>query len=280
MRNTLASAARAVRTYFTSPLAYVVIGVFLLLSGYIFWASLVRFSELCLRFASNPYYSSQLNVNDMVVRPIFGTMGIIFLLLLPVVTMRLLAEERRTGTAELLFTCPVTSGQVVLGKFLGAACLFLVMIGVTATYPILIMNSGAAPDMKPTLAGYFGVLLMGLSLLALGLLFSALTDNQIVAAVSAFGTFLFLWVIDWMASSATVTLGALMNRLTLGLWEKIHLGTGGPTLGDLLGSLSIIGHLRDFQKGLIDTQHVIFYGSVIFMSLFLTQRVLESRRWR
>ena len=280
MRNTLAIAAREVRTYFTSPLAYVVIGVFLLLSGYIFWASLVRFSELCLRFASNPYYSSQLNVNDMVVRPIFGTMGIIFLLLLPVVTMRLLAEERKVGTAELLFTCPVTSAQVVLGKFLGAASLFLVMIGVTVTYPILIMNSGAAPDMKPTLAGYFGVLLMGLSLLALGLLFSSLTDNQIVAAVCAFGTFLFLWVIDWMASSATVTLGTLMSRLTLGLWEKVGLGTAGPTLGDLLGSLSIIGHLRDFQKGLIDTQHVIFYLSVIFMSLFLTQRVLESRRWR
>lgn len=280
MRNTLAIAAREVRTYFTSPLAYVVIGVFLLLSGYIFWASLVRFSELCLRFASNPYYASQLNVTDMVVRPIFGTMGIIFLLLLPVVTMRLLAEERKAGTAELLFTCPVTSGQVVLGKFLGAACLFLVMIGVTVTYPILIMNSGAAPDMKPTLAGYFGVLLMGLSLLALGLLFSALTDNQIVAAVSAFGTFLFLWVIDWMASSATVTLAELMNRLTLGVWDKIGLGTGGPTLGDLLGSLSIIGHMRDFQKGVIDGQHVVFYTSVIFLSLFLTQRILESRRWR
>jgi len=280
VRNTLAIAAREVRTYFTSPLAYVVIGVFLLLSGYIFWASLVRFSELCLRFASNPYYASQLNVNDMVVRPIFGTMGIIFLLLMPVVTMRLLAEERRAGTAELLFTCPVTSGQVVLGKFLGAACLFLVMIGVTLTYPILIMNSGAAPDMRPTLAGYFGVLLMGLSLLALGLLFSALTDNQVVAAVSAFGTFLFLWVIDWMASSATVTLGALMSRLTLGLWEKAGLGIAGPTLGDLLGSLSIIGHLRDFQKGVIDSRDVVFYGSVIFVSLFLTQRVLESRRWR
>jgi ABC-2 type transport system permease protein len=269
-----------VRTYFTSPLAYVVIGVFLLLSGYIFWASLVRFSELCLRFASNPYFSSQLNVNDMVVRPLFGTMGIIFLLLLPVVTMRLLAEERKAGTAELLFTCPVTSGQVVLGKYLGAACLLVVMIGVTLTYPILISNSGAAPDMKPTLVGYLGVLLMGLALLAIGLFFSALTDNQIVAAVSAFGAFLMLWVIDWMASSATVTLAAILNSVTLGLWEKVGLGTGGPSLGDLLGSLSIIGHLNDFRKGLLDAQHVIFYVSVIFMALFVTQRVLESRRWR
>jgi ABC-2 type transport system permease protein len=280
VRNTLAIAAREVRAYFTSPLAYVVIGVFLLLSGYIFWASLVRFSELCLRFASNPYFSSQLNVNDMVVRPLFGTMGIIFLLLLPVVTMRLLAEERRAGTAELLFTSPVTSGQVVLGKYLGAACLLVVMIGVTLTYPILILNSGAGPDMKPTLVGYLGVLLMGLALLAIGLFFSALTDNQIVAAVSAFGAFLMLWVIDWMSSSATVTLGALMSKLTLGLWDKVGLGTGGPTLGDLLGSLSIVGHLNDFRKGLLDTQHVIFYLSVIFTALFVTQRVLESRRWR
>jgi gliding motility-associated transport system permease protein len=280
VRNVLAIAGREVRTYFTSPLAYVVIGVFLLLSGYIFWASLVRFSELCLRFASNPYFSSQLNVNDMVVRPLFGTMGIIFLLLLPVVTMRLLAEERKAGTAELLFTSPVTSGQVVLGKYLGAATLLLVMIGVTLTYPILISNSGAAPDMKPTFVGYLGVLLMGLALLAIGLFFSALTDNQIVAAVSAFGAFLMLWVIDWMASSATVTLGAIMNSVTLGLWEKVGLGTGGPSLGDLLGSLSIIGHLNDFRKGLLDAQHVIFYVSVIFMALFVTQRVLESRRWR
>ncbi|HEV8200939.1 MAG TPA: ABC transporter permease subunit [Candidatus Polarisedimenticolia bacterium] len=280
MRNVLAIAGREVRTYFTSPLAYVVIGVFLLLSGYIFWASLVRFSELCLRFASNPYFSSQLNVNDMVVRPLFGTMGIIFLLLLPVVTMRLLAEERRAGTAELLFTSPVTSAQVVLGKYFGAACLLLVMIGVTLTYPILISNSGAAPDMKPTFVGYLGVLLMGLALLAIGLFFSSLTDNQVVAAVSAFGAFLMLWVIDWMSSSATVTLAALMNSLSLGLWEKAGLGTGGPTLGDLLGSLSIIGHLNDFRKGLLDAQHVIFYVSVIFMALFVTQRVLESRRWR
>jgi ABC-2 type transport system permease protein len=280
VRNTFAIAWREVRTSFTSPLAYVVIGVFLLLSGYIFWASLVRFSELCLRYSSNPYFSSQLNVNDMVVRPLFGTMGIIFLLLIPMVTMRLLAEERKAGTAELLFTCPVTSGQVVLGKYIGAAVLLFVMIGVTLTYPFLIRNSGASPDMKPTLVGYLGVLLMGLAFLAIGLLVSSLTDNQIVAAVGAFGALLMLWIIDWMAESATIPLGALMNKVTLGLWDKAHLGLGGPTLGDFLGSLSLIQHFQDFRKGLIDTQHVVFYLSVVFMALFVTQRVLESRRWR
>jgi len=185
---------REVRTYFTSPLAYVVISVFLLLGGYIFWASLVRFSELCLRFESNPYFSSQLNVNDMVVRPLFGTMGIILLLMIPVITMRLLAEEHRTGTDELLFTCPVTSGQVVLGKFLGAAFLLVVMLSGTLAYPLLILGSGARPDMKPTLIGYLGVLLMGLAFLAIGLLISAMTENQVVAAVGSFGVLLLLWV--------------------------------------------------------------------------------------
>jgi ABC-2 type transport system permease protein len=280
MRNAFAIAWREVQGYFTSPLAYVVISVFLLLSGYIFWASLVRFSELCLRFGSNPYFSSQLNVNDMVVRPLFGTVAIILLFVVPFLTMRLLAEERRTGTAELLFTCPVTSGEVVLGKYMSVAFLLIVMLGGTVSFPLLILGSGASPDMKPTLIGYLGILMMGLALLSIGLLISAMTDSQIVAAVLTFGVSLLLWVLNWMADSATITLAAVMNKITVGLWEKLHLGLGGPTLGDLLGQISIIGHFDDFRKGLLDTQHVVFYASVVFMCLFVTQRVLESRRWR
>jgi len=280
MRNAFAIAWREVQAYFTSPLAYVVISVFLLLSGYIFWASLVRFSELCLRFGSNPYFSSQLNVNDMVVRPLFGTVAIILLFVVPFLTMRLLAEERRTGTAELLFTCPVTSGQVVLGKYLSVAFLLIVMLGGTVSFPLLILGSGASPDMKPTLIGYLGILMMGLALLSIGLLISAMTDSQIVAAVLTFGVSPLLWVLNWMADSATITLAAVMNKITVGLWEKLHLGLGGPTLGDLLGQISIIGHFDDFRKGILDTQHAVFYASVVFMCLFVTQRVLESRRWR
>lgn len=280
MRNVLAIARREVRTYFTSPLAYVVVGVFLMLSGYIFWASLVRFSALCLQYGNNPYVFNQLNVNDMVIRPLFGSMGVIFLLMIPVITMRLLAEERRTGTAELLFTCPVTTGQVILGKYLGAAVLLVVMLGVTLSYPLLIMATSARPDMKPTLVGYFGVLLMGLAFLAIGLLVSAMTENQIIAAVGAFGALLMLWAVSWIADSVTMTLAGLMNSATFGLWEKLNLGLGGPTLGDLLNKISITEHFQDFRKGLLDTEHVVFYLSVVFFSLFLTQRVVESRRWR
>ncbi|MBI1951005.1 MAG: ABC transporter permease subunit [Acidobacteria bacterium] len=280
MKNVLAIAGREVRTYFTSPLAYVVVGVFLMLSGYIFWASLVRFSALCLQYGNNPYVFNQLNVNDMVIRPLFGSMGVIFLLMIPVITMRLLAEERRTGTAELLFTCPVTTGQVILGKYLGAGFLLVVMLGATLSYPLLIMASSARPDMKPTLVGYFGVLLMGLAFLGIGLLVSAMTENQIIAAVGAFGALLMLWAVSWVADSVTVTLAGLMNSATFGLWEKLKLGVGGPTVGDLLNKISITEHFQDFRKGLLDTEHVIFYLSVVFFSLFLTQRVVESRRWR
>lgn len=280
MRNLLAIAGREIRSYFTSPLAYVIVGVFLALSGYIFWVSLVRYSDLCLRFGNNPYVLNQLNVNDMVIRPLFGSIGVIFLLMMPAISMRLLSEERKTGTAELLFTCPITTTQVVVGKFLGAAFLLVVMMGVTLTYPLIIMTK-AQPDLKPTAVGYLGVLLMGLSILAVGVLISAMTENQIVAAVGAFGVNLLLWAIAWAADAArSVTLASLMNRLTLGLWEKLKLGIGGPTLGDLLSRLSVTEHFQDFRKGLLDTEHLIFYASAVFLALFLTQRVVESRTWR
>jgi ABC-2 type transport system permease protein len=280
MRNLLAIAGREIRTYFTSPLAYVIIGVFLALSGYIFWVSLVRYSELCLRFGSNPYFLNQLNVNDLVIRPLFGSIGVIFLLMMPAISMRLLSEERKSGTAELLFTCPLTTTQVVVGKFLGAALLLAVMLGVTVTYPLIIMSK-ASPDLLPTLAGYLGILLMGLSILAVGVLISAMTENQIIAAVGAFGVNLLLWAIAWASEAArSVTLAGVLNRVSLGLWEKIGLGLGGPSLGDLLSRLSVTEHFQDFRKGLLDTEHIVFYLSAIFLALFLTQRVVESRSWR
>ncbi len=232
------------------------IGVFLALSGYIFWASLFRFSQLCLRYGNSPYIFQQLNVNDLVIRPLFGTMTIIFLIVIPAITMRLLADEKRSGTAELLFTCPVTSGQVVMGKFLGASCLLAVMLSVTLSYPLLILGTGAHPDLKPTFLGYFGVLLLGLTFLSVGLLISSLTENQIIAAVGAFGVLLILWIVNWVAEWTPPTVAAVLNRL------------------------STIEHLNDFRKGVFDTEHLVFYLSAIFVALFLTQRVVESQRWR
>ncbi len=280
MRNAGTIAWREVRTYFTSPLAYAVTGVFALLTGFMFYMSLSRFSEYCLQYGGNPMYAPYLNVNDLVVRPLFGLMSFIFLLMIPLMTMRLLAEERRAGTAELLFTCPVTSAEVVVGKFVGGALLLGCMLAVTLSYPLLILGSGARPDMKPTLVGYLGTLLLGLAFLAIGLFVSSLTESQIIAAIVGFGVLLMLWVLDWVAGMATITLAGMLDVVTQGLWTKAGLGTGGPTVGDLLGAISLMGHAEDFRKGILDTNHLVFYVSVIFMALFATQRVLESRRWR
>ena len=280
MRNTLAIAWREIRAYFTSPLAYVVIGIFLLLSGFIYWSSLVHFSELCLSYGNNPYYMNLLNVNDMVIRPLFGSMAVIFLLVIPVISMRTLAEERKNGTAELLFTCPVTSTEVVAGKFLGSAFVIVVMLAATLTYPLIIISK-SNPDLKPAFVGYLGVLLLALSLLGIGILISSMTENQIVAAVGAFGVFLMLWALNWAAEAATsVTLAGLADKATLGLWSKLGLGIGGPTLADLLNEVSITQRMQDFRKGVLDTGNIVFYLSVVFLSLFLTQRVVESQRWR
>ena len=280
MRNTLAIARREIRAYFSSPLAYVVIGVFLALSGYIFWSALIYYSDACLRYGSNPLYREQLNVNAMVIRPIFGNMGLLFLMLIPLLSMRLLAEERRTGTSELLFTCPVTSAQVVLGKFLGATGLLLVMLSGTLVHPFLLMATEARPDMRSALVGYLGILFMGMAFLGVGLLISSLTENQIVAAVGSFGVLLVLWVISFVSESITVPLGTVLNRLTAGIWSAVGLGLGGPGLGELSNSISLIEHFEDFRKGILDTRHIVFYATFIFLSLFLTQRVVESQKWR
>lgn len=280
MRNTLAIAQREIRAYFSSPLAYVVLGVFLALSGYIFWSALIYYSDACLRYGSNPLYRQQLNVNAMVIRPIFGNMGFLLLMMIPLLSMRLLAEERRTGTSELLFTCPITSAQVVLGKFLGATGLLFLMLSGTLVHPFLLMATDARPDMRSAFVGYLGILLMGMAFLGVGLLISSLTENQIVAAVGTFGVLLILWVISFVSESITVPLGTVLDRLTVGIWTGIGLGLGGPSLGKLLSSISLVEHFEDFRKGILDTRHIIFYATFIFLSLFLTQRVVESQKWR
>ncbi|MCZ6697256.1 MAG: ABC transporter permease [Acidobacteria bacterium] len=280
MRNTLAIAQREIRAYFSSPLAYVVLGVFLALSGYIFWSALIYYSDACLRYGSNPLYRQQLNVNAMVIRPIFGNMGFLLLMMIPLLSMRLLAEERRTGTSELLFTCPITSAQVVLGKFLGATGLLFLMLSGTLVHPFLLMATDARPDMRSAFVGYLGILLMGMAFLGVGLLISSLTENQIVAAVGTFGVLLILWVISFVSESITVPLGTVLDRLTVGIWTGIGWGLGGPSLGKLLSSISLVEHFEDFRKGILDTRHIIFYATFIFLSLFLTQRVVESQKWR
>jgi gliding motility-associated transport system permease protein len=255
-------ARRELSTYFVSPLAYLILAVFVLVIGLSFTLNLVAFANECLIYGSNPYYLQQLNVDEQVVRPLFGGFVPVFLLILfPAITMRLLPEEKRQGTAELILTSPVSSAEIVLGKYLGALVVSLVMLGSSLAF-VYVLTFVAKPDLRVVASLYVGVFLLGASFLAIGLCLSAFTDNQVLAYVLSVGALLVLWFLSGATRSASLT----------------------ETLGErgvkFLQNLSVIEHFPDFSKGILDTQHIAYYLTVIFFSLFVAQRALDSHRWR
>lgn len=259
MRKFLAVYTKELRSYFVSPVAYVIAGVFLFLSGYMFRNILMQFNLICLQFSQRAQFMQgqmpSLNLNEWVVTQFFGVMDFIWLLVVPMLTMRLFAEEKKTGTIELLMTSPISTTQVLLGKFFACLTLYTVIVAMTLVYCIILEIYGS-PDWGPITSAYIGYILLGATFIGVGILASALTENQIVAVLVSFGILLVLWLIDWSASFA------------------------GPTAAKILQYLSIVGHLQDFQRGVIDTKDVVFYLTFTFFCLFLTTRVLESRKWR
>ena len=244
MRNTLAIAHKEVRAYFASPIAYIVIGFFALLFGWFYIGILDWFVRQGMQMGQFGMQGPQnMNVNQQMIRPLLLNMTVVFLFLLPLVTMRTYAEEKRSGTIELLLTSPLTDLQIVLGKFLGAMVLYSAMLAVTMIHFGLLFKFGN-PDWKPLAVAY------------LGLFISSLTKNQIVAGAATFGVFLLLWVVDWIGQSL------------------------GPTGESLTKYLSMTEHLDDFVKGVIDTKHLVYYVSFITFGLFLTMRSVDAERWR
>lgn len=241
--------------YFATPIFYLVGFCFLLLGGYFFYANLLYYSLLSFQGAQNPQLAALLTPQQMVFRPLFGTLAIVFLFLVPLITMRLLAEEKRSGTAELLFTYPLTDGAIILGKFLAALLVYLLLLAITVIYPLSLAPITRL-DWGALASGYLGLILLGGACLALGLFASSLTENQIIAAVLAFAFLLLFWLIGWQQ----------------------ELGAAG--WGGLFAALSLLEHFENLARGVIDTRDVIFYLSFIYFFLFLTQRQLESRRWR
>lgn len=255
MRNFAAIYGKEMRSYFSSPVAYVMAGVWLLFSGYMFRNILMEFNRVCLTYNQNPMRAGALNLNDWVVTNFFGFKFFVWMIVVPFLTMRLYAEEKKTGTIELLITSPVTTLQTLTAKF--AACLTLyAAVEAVGFAHILLANAYGSLDWGPVLSAYAAVLLMGGAFVAVGVLASALTENQIIAGVVAFFLLITLWLIDWSASFA------------------------GPTFGAILSYLSVLEHMRDFQRGVIDTGNVVFFLSLIAFGLFMTHTVLESRRWR
>jgi len=255
MKNIWAIFKKEIKTYFTSPIAYVVITVFLVLIGFFFYSLIWWFNSQSLQMAQNPYSYQQLNINQMVYSPLFQNMSIILLLMIPLLTMRLFSEEKKSNTDELLYTCPISINQIILGKYFASLFVLLAMLLLTGILSIFTFAYGN-PELVPILNGYLGLFLMGAAFIAVGIFFSSLTENQIVAAVLTFGTLLLFWILNWASYSAG------------GIWKSV------------LNYLSFIQHFDDMTRGILDTTDLVYYLSFIFLGLFLTHSVIQSRRWR
>ncbi len=247
MSNLPALIWREMRAYFYSPIAYIVLAATLLMNGWTFW--------ILINALNNP----ELQLTGNVMQLFFG--GTFFfwfamLLVTPVLTMRLLSEEKRSGSIELLMTAPVTDLEVVLGKFFASWLFFILMWVPTALY-IVILRQYSSIDMGPILSGYLGTVLVGGLFLSIGLLASAMTSNQIIAAVVSFAILLFLFSIG-----------------------VLDLFLSDPVSKKAIEYLSILDQFGEFAKGILDTRRLVYYASLTVLNLFLSTRILESRRWR
>ncbi len=265
MKNIWAIFKKEFKIYFDTPVAYVVFGIFSLVSGYFFLQIFKYFQRQSLQYLQYqaPQLLEHMNLNDMVMRPLFLNINVFFLLMIPVITMRLIADEKRLKTYELLMTSPVSTWQIVLGKYLASLVVVLSMVLIVFIYPILLSFFGSdgglstgSIEWMPLITSGLGLFLAGAAFASLGIFASSLTESQIISAIVAFGLLLLFWVIGWAAAGAE---GAAK---------------------ELLRYLSILEHLDQFTKGLIEIKDVVYYLSVIFFGLFLTQHVISSQRWR
>ena len=253
VRNIATIAGKELRSYFGSPVAWVLMGFFAVVFGYFYNVYLTYFVKQAMQ--SQFGAPQPTNVNSDMIRPLLANASVLILFLLPMITMRTYSEEKRSGTIELLLTSPITDVEITLGKFLGAVGVYLGLLAVTLVYVLILFRLGH-PEWKPILSGYLGLLLLGSCFLSLGLFVSSTTKNQVVAGSATFVVALMFWIINWFADSA------------------------GPTLGPILTYLSVTQHFEDFGKGVIDTKHLIFYASFIAFGLFLTVKSVDSERWR
>lgn len=248
--------AKELRSYFVSPIVYVVGAVFLLIFGVLSYLAVVNAGAQAVRLMQIQGAAAQLNLNDLVFRPTFYSIAIILLLILPLLTMRLFAEERKLRTFELLMTSPIGINEMVVGKFLGAYAIFLGLLGLSGIVPV-ILSFYSSFDWNPVLTGYLGLALLGALFLATGVLASALTENQIVAAFLSFGLLILVWLLGGVGSVL-----------------------GETPLGNLFSYLSFIEHYDRFVRGLVDTKDLVYYISGMLLMLFLAHRVVESQRWK
>jgi ABC-2 type transport system permease protein len=229
--------------------------MFAVIFGYFFWTLLGYFVfegiEMQMRGQSFP-----MNINEQIVRPLFSNVSVIALLvIIPLITMRLFAEEKRTGTIELLVTSPIRDLEIIIGKWLAALLLYASLLAFTGLNFLFLFKYGN-PDWKPILIGYLGLILQAGALLAVGTFISTLTKNQIIAGTVTFAVCLLLYICGWVSG------------FEMAGWAKV------------LSYISVATHSESFAKGVIETKDAVFYLTVIFLGLFFTARSMESLRWR
>lgn len=254
MRNIWTIARRELYSYFVSPVAWVLLTIFAFLSG----AFTYLIADSFVRYSLQGQMSGQggpVSLNEQVIAPLFSNIAVVGLFLIPLISMRLFAEEKRQGTIELLSTSPVHDVEIVIGKWLSAVLMYgALLIVLLVDFSFLFIYG--TPDWKPVVTGLLGILLQGACLLALGTFVSTTTKNQIVAGAVGFAMALLLWILNWSTS--------------LGASDTVQ----------VLNYLSIVSHMDSFSRGVIDTKDIVYYLSMIFLGLFLTTRSLESSRWR
>jgi len=254
MRNILTICQKELKSYFASPIAYLAMAMFALVFGFFFWNVVAYFVNMSLQ-SQMMGRSYPMDVNEMVIRPLLMNMSVIGLFLIPMISMRLFSEEKRSMTIELLLTSPLHDAEIVIGKWLAALALYATLVLIS------LLNIGflflyGKPDWKPLLAGYLGLILQAGALLALGAFISTLTKNQIIAGIVTFSMCLLLWVFEWVGGYETAA------------WAKV------------MTYMSVVAHLEPFSKGVIDSKDAVYFLSLIFFGLFMSVRSLESLRWR
>jgi ABC-2 type transport system permease protein len=254
MRNVWLIWRKEMRSYFVSPVAYVLLVICALFFGFFFWSLLqayLQFSTEAMRRGE----TFPMNMPEEIARRLFGNIPVTGLFIVPLITMRLFAEEKRTGTIELLTTSPIRDGEVILGKWLAAVTMYSCLLLVSA------LNIGflfiySHPDWKPLLVNYLGLLLQAAALLAIGTFMSTLTKNQIIAGALTFCACLLIFVCGWVGEYNSDT------------WARV------------LTYISVSTHMESFTRGTLDSKDAIYYLTLIFVGLFLTARSMESLRWR
>lgn len=259
LRNVAAIVEKEWRHYFGSPIAYVALCMWALLFGFFYNFALEFFLRQSMMMSQQMEFGGgpKLSLNEYLIRPVLQNMAVVALFVLPMLTMRLYAEEKRTGTIELLATSPITDWQIVIGKFLGALALYAVMVSTALINVALLWYfASSPPEWKPVATGALALLLVGASFISLGLFLSTLTRNQIVAGILGFGLALVFWIFSWF------------DQPTADAWQKV------------VAYVGITNHMEDMAKGVIDLKDVVFYLSFIAFGLFLAQQSVESQRWR